>query len=199
MLSARGGRWRDPKRRAGPLDDPRAARRPCAAGHAVDTGGQYILPMTVNADTDGMREAQRVVTIPELSAPSYLQSVLSITHRDEGNSVPLTVAIPGGLVYGNAVHPSTWLRCLGEQLRDLTADDPSEAAEAMARMFEEMAGERTPDNPGPDIPVKDIRWVYFVDALVVSTSDNTPSYQSLACWQVALRDVIGWTIGIPPE
>lgn len=156
--------------------------------------------MAVNAtDTGGMREAQRVVTIPELSAPTYLQSVLSITHRDEGNSVPLTVVTPGGLVYGNAVHPSTWLRRLGGQLRDLTADEPSEAAEAMARMFEDMAEERTADNPGPDIRIKDIRWLYFVDALVVPPSDSTPSYPLLACWQVALRDVIAWTIGMPPE
>ncbi|ALE86118.1 hypothetical protein [Pseudonocardia sp. HH130629-09] len=63
--------------------------------------------MTVDADGPaGMADAQRVVTIPELSAPSYLQAVLSIAYRDERNSVPLTVATPAGLVFGNAVHPS---------------------------------------------------------------------------------------------
>lgn len=155
--------------------------------------------MSVNADdTRGMQDAQRIVTIPELSAPTYLQSILSITYRDEANSVPLSVVTPGGVVFGNAVHPSTWLRRLADQLRDLTAEDPNEPAEAMSQMFEQMAGERTDENPGPDIPMKDIRWIYFTDALVVPTANGPPSYPAPACWQVALRDVTAWTIGLPP-
>lgn len=160
---------------------------------------QYGHGMSVNADdTRGMQDAQRIVTIPELSAPSYLQSILSITYRDEGNSVPLTVVTPGGIVFGNAVHPSAWLRRLADQLRDLTIGEPNEPAEAMAQMFEQMAEERTDDNPGPDIPMKDIRWIYFSDALVVPTENATASYPAAACWQVALRDVTAWTIGLPP-
>ncbi len=145
-----------------------------------------------------MHDAQRIVTIPELSAPTYLQSVLSITYRDEGNSVPLTVVTPGGLVFGNAVHPSAWLRRLGDQLRDLNANEPNEPAEAMAQMFEQMAEERTDENPGPDIPMKDIRWIYFTDALVAPAHNATGSYPDPACWQVAIRDVTAWTIGLPP-
>lgn len=155
--------------------------------------------MSVNADsTKGMHDAQRIVTIPELSAPTYLQAILSITYRDEGNSVPLTVVTPGGIMFGNAVHPSAWLRRLSDQLRDLTADDPNDPAEAMAQMFEQMAEERTEENPGPDIPMKDIRWIYFTDALVVPAASAPASYPAPACWQVALRDVTAWTIGLPP-
>jgi hypothetical protein len=155
--------------------------------------------MSVNADdTRGMHDARRVVTIPELSAPTYLQSILSITYRDEANSVPLTVVTPGGVMFGNAVHPSAWLRRLADQLRDLTAEDPNEPAEAMSQMFEQMAEERNDENPGPDIPMKDIRWIYFTDALVVPPASGPPSYPAPACWQVALRDVTAWTIGLPP-
>lgn len=156
--------------------------------------------MTVNADgPQGMTDAQRVVTIPELAAPSYLQAVLSIAYRDEGNSVPLTVATSAGIVFGNAVHPATWLRQLSDQLRDLTSHDPhNDSAQAMADMFEQMAAERAEDADGRDIPIRDIRWVYFTDALVTSTHNAVPGYQEPACWQVALRDVTGWTIGLPP-
>jgi hypothetical protein len=155
--------------------------------------------MSVNADgTQGMQDAQRIVTIPELSAPTYLQSILSITYRDEANSVPLTVVTPAGIVFGNAVHPAAWLRRLADQLRDLTVEDPNEPAEAMAEMFEQMAEERNEENPGPDIPMKDIRWIYFTDALVTPTASGPASYPAPACWQVALRDVTAWTIGLPP-
>ena len=147
-----------------------------------------------------MADAQRVVTIPELSAPSYLQSVLSIAYRDEGNSIPLTVATSAGIVFGNAVHPATWLRRLAEQLRDLTRDDPqNESAQSMAQMFDQMADERVDETPGQGVPMKDIRWVYFTDALVTSTHNAVPGYQEPACWQIALRDVTGWTIGLPPS
>lgn len=156
--------------------------------------------MTVEADGPaGMADAQRVVTIPELSAPSYLQAVLSIAYRDERNSVPLTVATSAGLVFGNAVHPSAWLRGLGDQLRRLTAGDPgNESAASMADMFDDMADGRGDERPGRDIPVKDIHWIYFTDALVVPTAVGGPNYAEPACWQVALRDVTGWTIGLPP-
>lgn len=156
--------------------------------------------MTVNADGPaGMTDAHRIVTIPELSAPSYLQSVLSIAYRDEGNSVPLTVATSAGLVFGNAVHPTAWLRRLGEQLRDLTRDDPhNESAQAMAAMFDQMAEERNDESPGRGIPMKDIHWIYFTDALVAPVHNAVPAYQAPACWQIALRDVTGWTIGLPP-
>ncbi|MEQ3552087.1 hypothetical protein WIS52_16560 [Pseudonocardia nematodicida] len=147
----------------------------------------------------GTTDAQRVVTIPELSAPSYLQAVLSVAYKDEHNSVPLTVATPAGLVFGNALHPAAWLRRLGEQLRHLTADDPlNESAEAMAEMFDDLADGRGDENPEWNIPVADIRWIYFADALVVSAGGGQPSYTVPACWQVALRDVTGWTIGLPP-
>lgn len=157
--------------------------------------------MTVSADgPDGMADAHRVVTVPELSAPSYLQAVLSVAYRDERNSVPLTVATPAGLVFGNAVHPAAWLRRLGEQLRHLTADDPGNtSAQAMAVMFEEMAEGRGDERAGNDIPVKDIHWIYFTEALIVPTAAAGPNYVQPACWQVALRDVTGWTIGLPPE
>lgn len=156
--------------------------------------------MTVDADGPaGMADARRVVTIPELSAPSYLQAVLSVAYRDERNSVPLTVATPAGLVFGNAVHPSAWLRGLGDQLRRLTAGDPgNESAASMADMFDDMADGRGDEHPGRDIPVKDIHWIYFTDALVVPTAAGGPNYVEPACWQVALRDVTGWTIGLPP-
>lgn len=157
--------------------------------------------MTVSADGPvGMTDARRVITIPELSAPSYLQSVLSIAYRDEGNSVPLTVATSAGIVFGNAVHPAAWLRRLGDQLRDLTSHDPhNESAEAMAAMFDQMADQRNDDTPGRDIPIKDIHWVYFTDALVTPVHNAVPSYLDPACWQVALRDVTAWTIGLPPN
>lgn len=156
--------------------------------------------MSVNADApDNKADAQRVAPIPELNAPSYLQSVLSIAYRDERNSVPLSVATPAGIVFGNAVHPAAWLRRLSEQLRELTNDDPhNESAQAMAGMFEQMAADREHD-PGPDIPMKDIHWIYFTDALVTPVHNAVPSYQYPACWQIALRDVTGWTIGLPPE
>lgn len=157
--------------------------------------------MTVNADGPaGMTDAQRVVTVPELSAPTYLQAVLSVAYRDERNSVPLTVLTPAGLVFGNAVHPAAWLRRLGAQLRHLTSDDPrNSSAQAMAEMFEEMAGDRGDERPERDIPMKDIRWIYFTEALVVPVANATPNYLEPACWQIALRDVTGWTIGLPPE
>jgi hypothetical protein len=157
--------------------------------------------MTVNADgPSDMSDAQRVVTIPELSAPSYLQAVLSVAYRDERNSVPLTVATSAGLVFGNAVHPANWLRRLGEQLRHLTQGHArNESAEAMVQMFLDMAEGRDGDRPGAPIPVKDIRWIYFTDALIVPTSAAAPNYTEPACWQIAMRDVTGWTIGLPPE
>ncbi|MFP5019329.1 hypothetical protein [Pseudonocardia phyllosphaerae] len=155
--------------------------------------------MTVDAnDPADVTDARRVVTIPELSAPSYLQAVLSVTYRDEHNSVPLTVATPAGLVFGNAVHPATWLHQLGEQLRDLTGDDPQNvAAQSMAAMFDEMAGER--GNASREVPADGIHWIYFVNAMIVPSADADPNYTAPACWQVALRDVTGWTIGLPPE
>ena len=157
--------------------------------------------MTADANgPTGTTDAHRVVTIPELSAPSYLQAVLSIAYRDESNSVPLTVATPAGLVFGNAVHPTTWLRRLGEQLRHLTAShERNDPAEAMMQMFFDMADGRGGRRPGADVPVKDIHWIYFTDALIVPTAAAAPNYVEPACWQIALRDVTGWTIGIPPE
>ena len=145
----------------------------------------------------GGESRRDVVTVPELGAPSYLQAVLAIAYRDEANSVPLTVATPAGMVFGNAVHPATWLLRLGRQLRELTNDDPyNESAQALAGMFEQMAGEPAAEASG--IATRDIRWVYFTDALVVPTDNAVPSYQEPACWQIALRDVTGWTIGLPP-
>ena len=156
--------------------------------------------MTVDADGPaGMADARRVVTIPELSAPSYLQAVLSVAYRDERNSVPLTVATPAGLVFGNAVHPAAWLRRLGDQLRGLTADDRNESAQSMAQMFDDMADGRGDERPGVDVPVKDIHWIYFTDALIVPTAAAGPNYVDPACWQVALREVTAWTIGLPPR
>lgn len=157
--------------------------------------------MTVNADgPTGMTDAQRVVTVPELAAPSYLQAVLSVAYRDERNSVPLTVATPAGLVFGNAAHPATWLRGLGEQLRHLTAaHERNESVDAMTQMFFDMAEGRGDERPGKDVPAKDIHWIYFTDALIVPTAAAGPNYVEPACWQVALRDVTGWTIGLPPR
>lgn len=155
--------------------------------------------MTVNADGPEMTDARRVVTIPELSAPSYLQAVLSVAYRDERNSVPLTVATPAGLVFGNAVHPAVWLRRLGDQLRHLTQDDPANvSAQAMATMFDDMADGREGEDPTAVLPTEEIRWIYFTDALVVPTEAAGPTYVEPACWQIAVRDVTGWTIGLPP-
>lgn len=157
--------------------------------------------MTASADgPTGTTDAQRVVTVPELSAPSYLQAVLSVAYRDERNSVPLTVATSAGIAFGNAVHPSTWLRRLGEQLRHLTAaHERNQSVDAMTQMFFEMAEGRGADLPDQEIPIKDIRWIYFVDALIVPTAAAGPNYVEPACWQIGLRDVTGWTIGLPPQ
>lgn len=157
--------------------------------------------MTLNADgPSDTSDAQRVVTIPELTAPSYLQAVLSVAYRDERNSVPLTVATSAGIVFGNAVHPASWLRRLGEQLQHLTAGhERNESAEAMTQMLFDMAEGRDGERAGGDVPVKDIRWIYFTDALVVPVAAAAPNYTEPACWQIAVRDVTGWTIGLPPE
>lgn len=140
------------------------------------------------------------VTVPELAAPDHLQAVLSVAYRDERNSVPLTVATPAGLVFGNAVHPAAWLRRLGEQLRHLTAaHERNESAEAMMQMFFDMSEGRGAAHPGTPVPTRDIRWIHFTDALIVPVAAAGPNYAEPACWQVALRDVTGWTIGLPPE
>jgi hypothetical protein len=157
--------------------------------------------MTVGAEgPTGTTNAEPVRPTPGLGAPSYLQRVLASAYQDEPNSVPLTVATPAGLVFGNAVHPATWLRRLAEQLRHLTiGHSPNAAVDAEIQMFFDMADRWSEDQPGGTVRVEDIRWIYFTEALIVPIHAAGPNYTEPACWQVALRDVTAWTIGLPPE
>ncbi|MEU4372453.1 hypothetical protein [Pseudonocardia alni] len=133
--------------------------------------------------------------------PSELLLTLSLVYQHVDNSVPLSLSLPGGVLFGRAVHRSVWLRAMAEQARSVPTAPESTGPETVGELFDKLA-ERRAEVVFDDEKhtLDDIVTIYLVDAWLVGPQIGNQAFQTRSsCWQVPVAKVDAWTFGIPHD
>ncbi|WP_328540186.1 hypothetical protein [Streptomyces sp. NBC_00344] len=132
------------------------------------------------------RDATPTVTepVPDLQ----LQLLVRLLGEEIRSSLPVTLNVPGGVLYGELIDQEAWKADWAKSLRRLDTS----GAEMMAgfpEMVDQVMGELRGDE-GQQLP----RWIHLRNATLVAGAVNSVT---LPLWRGRLADVSGWALGRP--
>ena len=123
-----------------------------------------------------------------------LQMLIRVmVEESDDNRIPITLNVPGALVYGYLVSSSAWRTRWVETVGAMRGKGkehlsffPDQIFNAIDTVLAENGEEDTDHMP---------RWVHLVDVRMVTGAMNTIA--DLPLWRGRLADVAGWSIGLP--
>ncbi|MFD6276055.1 hypothetical protein ACFWFI_10880 [Streptomyces sp. NPDC060209] len=132
-------------------------------------------------------ETTAVVTepVPDLQ----LQLLIQLLDREQRSSLPITLALAGGVLHGDVIGHEAWKADWARSLRQVEGEGANliaEFPETVDQGIRELgAGDGTTQLP---------RWIHLRDATLVF--GGTGSLR-LPLWRGRLADVSGWALGRP--
>ncbi|MFF5565668.1 hypothetical protein ACFY7Z_08580 [Streptomyces sp. NPDC012623] len=124
--------------------------------------------------------------VPDLQ----LQMLIRLLGKEPGTGLPITLNVPGGLVYGDLVTHDDWKADWAEALRQVGVDGTELLAgfpEAVDEAVDEVRGEQGSQG----LP----RWIHL--RRVTLTASGRQGGIELPVWRGRLGDVAGWALGRP--
>lgn len=116
-----------------------------------------------------------------------------LVEQSDENRIPVTLNIPGTIIYGHMVSGSAWrtrwverVGAMGGDGKDHLSFFPSQLRSALDEVVPESGTDA--DKPMP-------RFIHLLDATMVTGAMNTTVEVPL--WRGRLADVSGWSIGVP--
>ncbi|MFE6474589.1 hypothetical protein [Streptomyces rochei] len=123
----------------------------------------------------------------------HLQMLIKFVEQSDANRVPVTLNVPGTVIFGQLASPSAWSTRWVERIGAMVGDGkehlsflPDQTRQAVDELMKEQGGEEPRILP---------RWVHLLDARMVTGAMNT--MVDVPLWRGRLADVSGWSIGVP--
>ncbi|GAA2975546.1 hypothetical protein [Streptomyces fulvorobeus] len=117
-----------------------------------------------------------------------LQLLIQLLDRELRSSLPITLNVPSGVLYGDIIGHEAWKAEWARTLRQVEG----EAANLIAEFPETVDQGIKEMRAGDDTQLP--RWIHLRDATLVVGSVNTVS---MPLWRGRLADVSGWGLGQP--
>ncbi|MEV3932653.1 hypothetical protein [Streptomyces sp. NPDC049944] len=132
-------------------------------------------------------EATAVVTepVPDLQ----LQLLIQLLDRELRSSLPITLALAGGVLHGDVIGHEAWKADWARSLRQVEGEGANLIAE-FPETVDQGIRELGADENATGLP----RWIHLRDATLVF--GGTGSLR-LPLWRGRLADVSGWALGRP--
>ncbi|MFI5756705.1 hypothetical protein [Streptomyces sp. NPDC051569] len=121
-----------------------------------------------------------------------LQMLIRLLEEDPGSSLPITLNVPGGVVYGDLITREEWKADWAASLHQVR----SVGADLLARLPEtvdETVGELLGEEGQRHLP----RWIHLRKATL--PAGGVTSGVELPVWRGRLADVAGWALGRPSD
>jgi hypothetical protein len=141
----------------------------------------------MSTEHDPLHEpAAPVVTepVPDLQ----LQMLIRLIGQDAHATLPLTLVVGGGFLYGDLISHEAWTAEWARSLRGI--DGPGAD---LLELFPQQVDQAVVDRQGHETPQRLPQWIHLRDATGVTGSE--PVHMPL--WRGRLTDVSGWSLGKP--
>ncbi|MCX4825248.1 hypothetical protein OG883_36405 [Streptomyces sp. NBC_01142] len=128
-----------------------------------------------------------VEPVPDLQ----LQLLIRLLGQDPRSSLPITLNIPGGVLYGDLIAHEAWKADWAQSLRRMEGPGAHLLAkfpETVDQIIDELHGED--GNGSQGLP----RWIHLRSVTIV-TGAKKPVTSPL--WRARLADISGWSLGKP--
>lgn len=141
----------------------------------------------MNDSDDPARDALTVVTepVPDLQ----LQLLIRLLNREIRSGLPLTLAVPAGVLHGDVIGHEAWKAEWSRSLRQVEGEGTNLLAE-----FPETVDQGIKEMRGDEDPGQLPRWIHLRDATLVCGGAGP---LRLPLWRGRLADVSGWALGRP--
>ncbi|HWU05847.1 MAG TPA: hypothetical protein VN520_05540 [Streptomyces sp.] len=123
--------------------------------------------------------------VPDLQ----LQLLIQLLDREQRSSLPITLALAGGVLHGDVIGHEAWKADWARSLRQVEGEGANLIAE-----FPETVDQGIRELSGQDGTTQLPRWIHLRDATLVL--GGTGSLR-LPLWRGRLADVTGWALGRP--
>ena len=132
-------------------------------------------------------EATPVVTepVPDLQ----LQLLIQLLDREQRSSLPITLALAGGVLHGDVIGHEAWKADWARSLRQVEGEGANLIAEFPETVDQGIKELRT-DEDTQLLP----RWIHLRDATLLL---GGAAPLRLPLWRGRLSDVSGWALGRP--
>ncbi|MET9800854.1 hypothetical protein [Streptomyces sp. NPDC006368] len=132
--------------------------------------------------------SQRAVgpAVTEPVADVQLQILCRLLAQSPRSSLPITLHLPSGIIYGDLITHEAWKAEWSQSLRHIEGHGAQLLAtlpETVDQTMDELSGD------GSHLP----RWIHLREA----TSITGPKLVSASLWRGRLADVSGWSLGKP--
>ncbi|MGC4948092.1 hypothetical protein ACLQ2N_18090 [Streptomyces sp. DT224] len=136
--------------------------------------------------TDSARDTLLVTQpVPDLQ----LQLLIQLLDREPRSGLPLTLALPAGVLHGEVIGHEAWKAEWARGLRQVEGGGANLLAE-FPETVDQGIKEAQADEDAPFLP----RWIHLRDAALVC---GGAAPLRLPLWRGRLSDVSGWTLGRP--
>ncbi|MDF6017216.1 hypothetical protein [Streptomyces sp. JH34] len=134
----------------------------------------------------------RLETTPVVTEPVpdlQLQLLIQLLDREQRSSLPITLALAGGVLHGDVIGHEAWKADWARSLRQVEGEGANLIAE-----FPETVDQGIRELGGGTGTSQLPRWIHLRDATMVF--GGTGSLR-LPLWRGRLSDVSGWALGRP--
>ncbi|MGW8702281.1 hypothetical protein ACWGOK_36070 [Streptomyces eurythermus] len=116
----------------------------------------------------------------------YLLALEQLVEQDAGNHIPVTVWLPGGLMFADLVSGQAWRKAWADESQVFSS---GAGVEALAYLPEALEEARAAADDGATVD----GFLHFRDADLHTGGVVT----RVSLWRCRLTDVAGWTLGRP--
>jgi hypothetical protein len=125
-----------------------------------------------------------------------LRVLARLAEESDNNRLPITLNIPGTVLYGYLVSPSAWRTRWVERIGAMQAEgngigDLTFLPDSVRSVVGQVLKEEGIEVPEPGLP----RWLHMVDVRMVTGAMNT--LVDVPLWRGRVEDVAGWSFGLP--
>ncbi|MFJ4923854.1 hypothetical protein [Streptomyces sp. NPDC088725] len=129
-------------------------------------------------------------TVTEPVPDLQLQMLIRLLDKDPRSSLPITLNVPGGVVYGDLIAHEAWKADWATSLRRVETLSAGLLA-GFPETVDQAVGELRGEDTGHHLP----RWIHLRKA-TLTTGGVGPAVE-LPVWRGRLSDVAGWALGRP--
>ncbi|MCX4771796.1 hypothetical protein EES39_08335 [Streptomyces sp. ADI92-24] len=135
------------------------------------------------------RSPDSTAVITEAVPDLQLQLLIQLLDREMRSGLPLTLAIPAGVLHGDVIGHEAWKADWSRSLRQVEGEGANLIAE-FPETVDQGIKELRADEDAQQLP----RWIHLRDATLVF---GGAAPLRLPLWRGRLSDVSGWALGRP--
>ncbi|MCX0244485.1 hypothetical protein [Streptomyces drozdowiczii] len=139
--------------------------------------------------TDPADPARGALLVTQPVPDLQLQLLIQLLDREPRSGLPLTLAVPSGVLHGEVIGHESWKAEWARSLRQVEGEGANLLAE-----FPETVDQGIKEAQADEDTVSLPRWIHLRDATLVC---GGVAPLRLPLWRGRLSDVSGWALGRP--